>query len=290
MWRILVPMPQPRPKYSERAVLITGCSSGIGKAVAGAFLRAGFATFATARNIADIEDLRTAGCETLKLDVTDDESMRAAVAAVEARFGAVAVLVNNAGYPVHGPIEEIDIVAVRKEFETNVIGLIRMTQLVLPGMRRAGDGRVINLGSTAGRVILPGAGAYHASKFAVEAIAATLRPEVAPFGIKVVNIMPGPVQTRFQEKMFASIPKSGADDPYLRFKERLRQLMQRTMTDGSSLSVSADDVAKVILKAATATHPRPAYAPGLAAKAILLFVPLVPTRLRDRAYRHILWG
>ncbi len=289
MGRNLVPMPLPRPKNSECAVLITGCSSGIGKAVARVFLGAGFPTFATARNLDDIEDLRAAGCETLRLDVTDEESMRAGVAAVEARFGAVGVLVNNAGYPVHGPIEEIDIAAVRKEFDTNVFGLIRMTQLVLPGMRRAGHGRVINLGSTAGRVILPGAGAYHASKFAVEAIVGSLRPEVAPFGIKVVNIMPGPVLTRFQEKMFGSIPTSGADDPYARFKLRLRQLMQRTMTDGSALSVSAEDVAKVILKAATAANPRPAYAPGLAAKAILLFVPLVPTRLRDRAYRRILW-
>ena len=130
------------PQSVSRPVLITGCSSGIGRAAAFAFLRAGFPTFATARNLKDIEDLKEAGCETLQLDVTDEESMRAGVAAVEARFGAVAILVNNAGYPVHGPIEEIDIAAVRKEFETNVIGLIRMTQLVLPGMRRAGYGRV----------------------------------------------------------------------------------------------------------------------------------------------------
>jgi NADP-dependent 3-hydroxy acid dehydrogenase YdfG len=277
------------PSSASRPVLITGCSSGIGKAAAFAFVRAGFPTFATARNLADIDDLRGAGCETLHLDVTDEASMGAAVAAVEARFGAVAILVNNAGFPVHGPIEQIDIAAVRTEFETNVIGLIRMTQLVLPGMRQAGVGRVINVGSTAGRVILPGAGAYHATKFAVGAISRSLRPEVAPLGIEVVNIMPGPVQTRFQEKMYASIPESHADDPYAPFKKGLRQLMQRTMTAKSLLSVSADDVADVILKAATAARPRGAYAPGLAAKIVLLFVPLVPAWFLDRAYRRILW-
>ena len=222
------------PPPASRPVLITGCSSGIGKAAAFAFVRAGFPTFATARNLADIEDLRAAGCETLHLDVTDEASMRAAVAAVEARFGAVAILVNNAGFPVHGPIEQIDIAAVRTEFETNVIGLIRMTQLVLPGMRQAGVGRVINVGSTAGRVILPGAGAYHATKFAVGAISRSLRPEVAPLGIEVVNIMPGPVQTRFQEKMYASIPESHADDPYAPFKKGLRRLMQWMTTAKSS--------------------------------------------------------
>ncbi len=271
-------------------VLITGCSSGIGKAAALAFLRAGFPTFATARNLSDIEDLRAAGCGTLHLDVTDEESMRAAVAAVEARFGAVAILVNNAGYPVYGPLEEVDIDALRREFETNVFGLIRMTQLVLPGMRRAGGGRIINLSSTAGRVIMPGAGAYHASKFAVEALAAALRPEVAPFNVKVVNILPGPVATRFQEKMFASIREGDADGPYATFKRRLKRLMRRTMTAESRLSVTAEDVASVILKAATAARPRASYAPGLAAKAVLLFVPFIPTRLFDRAMRRILWG
>ncbi len=277
------------PPPASRPVLITGCSTGIGRATALAFARAGFPTFATARNLDDIADLREVGCETLWLDVTDEESMGAAVAAVEARFGAVAILVNNAGFPVHGPIEQIDIAAVRTEFETNVIGLIRMTQLVLPGMRRAGIGRVINVGSTAGRVILPGAGAYHASKFAVGAISRSIRPEVGPLGIEVSNIMPGPVETPFLQKMFASIPETVANDPYATFKKRLKELMRRTMTKKSLLSVSADDVANVILKAATAARPRGAYAPGLAAKVVLLFVPLVPAWFMDRAYRRILW-
>lgn len=270
-------------------VLITGCSSGIGKATALAFIRAGFPTFATARNLDDLADLKSAGCETLRLDVTDEESMRAAVAAVEARFGAVAILVNNAGYPVYGPIEQLDIAKLRLEFETNVFGLVRLTQLVLPGMRKAGFGRIINVSSTAGHVTMPGAGAYHASKFAVEALAGALRPEVAPFGIKIANILPGPVLTKFQEKMFASISEGGADDPYAGFKRRLKRLMRRTATADSRLAVSPEEVAGVILKAATAERPRAAYAPGLTAKAVLLFVPLIPTRLIDRAYRRLLW-
>jgi NADP-dependent 3-hydroxy acid dehydrogenase YdfG len=277
------------PAKPVRAVVITGCSSGIGHATALAFRRVGFPTFATARNLGDIADLKEAGCEVLQLDVMDEASMHAAVAAVEARCGAVGILVNSAGYPVYGPVEQADIEAVRTEFETNVIGLVRMIQLALPGMRRAGFGRVINVSSTAGRVIMPGAGAYHASKFAVEAIAGALRPEVAPFGIKVVNILPGPVATRFQEKMFASIAETAGDDPYAVFKRGLKGLMRRTMMAQGWLAVSADAVATVIVKAATAANPRARYAPGLVAKAVLLFVPLIPTRFIDHAYRRLFW-
>jgi NADP-dependent 3-hydroxy acid dehydrogenase YdfG len=276
------------PAKDVCAVLITGCSSGIGHAAALTFRRAGFPTFATARNLPDIADLKAQGCETLRLDVTDEVSMRAAVAEVEARFGAVGILVNNAGYPLYGPIETVDIEKVRRVFETNVVGLIRMTQLVLPGMRRAGFGRVVNVSSTAGRVIMPGAGIYHASKFAIEAIAGALRPEVAPFGVHAVEVMPGPVATKFQAKMFSSIPAAGEGDPYARFKRRLFGLMHRTMTEGHG-AISAEQVADVILRAATAANPRPAYAVGLTARLVLTFVPLVPARLLDAAYRRMFW-
>jgi NADP-dependent 3-hydroxy acid dehydrogenase YdfG len=277
-----------RPAKDACAVLITGCSSGIGRAAALAFGRAGYPIFATARVLADVADLKAKGCQTLRLDVTDEVSMRAAVAEVEARFGAIGILVNNAGYPLYGPIETVDIATVRRVFETNVIGLIRMTQLVLPGMRRAGFGRIINVGSTAGRVIMPGAGIYHASKFANEAIAGAIRPEVAPFGIRVVNVMPGPVVTKFQAKMFGSIPATGEGDPYARFKRHLIRLMERTMTAGHG-AISAEQVADVILKAVTVANPRPAYAVGLTARLVVTFMPFVPSRLLDAAYRRVFW-
>src|SRR5207302_8923943 len=127
------------------------------------------------------------------LDVTSEAPMRDAVAAVEAAEGAVGVLVNNAGYGLHGAVEEADLADVRRQFETNVFGLARLTQLVLPGMRRQGWGRIINVSSMGGRLTFPGGGYYHATKHAVEAISDALRFEVRPFGIDVVVIEPGPI-------------------------------------------------------------------------------------------------
>ena len=189
-------------------VLITGCSSGLGHASALFFRGAGFRTVATARKLADIDDLRALGCQTLQLDVSDEDLRRAAVAAVEQEFGAIGVLVNNAGYGQYGPLEEVPLDAVRRVFETNVFGLLRMAQLVLPGMRRVGRGRIVNVSSLAGRVTAQGGGAYHMTKYAVEALADAMRPEVKPFGIDVVNVLPGPFMSGYRDKIIASIPDS----------------------------------------------------------------------------------
>lgn len=210
-------MRQPRPQANlflpRGPVLITGCSTGVGRAAARAFSAAGFQTFATGRSLPALEDLREVGCEILPLDVAEEESRATAVAAIEGRFGPIAVLVNNAGYPQYGPIEEVSLDAIRSQFETNVIGLIRLCQLVLPGMRRAGGGRIINVSSVSSRVTSAGGGIYHASKYAVEAIADALRPEVRPFGVEVVNVLPGPIATDFLRKLLASIPKPAPTAP-----------------------------------------------------------------------------
>src|SRR5579862_8783897 len=160
------------------AILITGCSSGIGRATAARLARGDHTVYATARRVETLAELERLGCRTLGLDVLDENSMQAAVAAVEADHGSVGTLVNNAGYAVSGAIEALSIDAIRKEFETNVFGYVRMAQLVLPGMRRAGRGRIVNVSSVAGRVTMPGAGAYAASKYAIEAISDALRFEL----------------------------------------------------------------------------------------------------------------
>ena len=180
------------------AVLITGTSSGIGRATAQRLARrADLTVYATARRTEAITDLAEAGARILELDVTDEKSMRAAVEAVEADHGSVGALVNNAGYGEYGTIEETGLDGVRRQFETNVFGLARMTQLVLPGMRAAGRGRIVNVGSMGGRFVFPAGGYYHASKYAVEAITDALRFETAPFGIKVSLIEPGLIRTGF---------------------------------------------------------------------------------------------
>ncbi len=197
----------------KRVALITGASSGIGKAAAMAFVRAGFVTYATARRPETLAALEAAGCHALPLDVTDEASMVAAVRAVEDAHGAVDILVNNAGYGLNGPLEELPMDDVRRQFETNVFGLLRMSQLVLPGMRQHGGGRIINVGSMGGEFTTPGAGAYHASKYAVESLSDALRVEVRPFGVQVALVQPTGVHTAFGGKVVETLPQTGSDSP-----------------------------------------------------------------------------
>jgi NAD(P)-dependent dehydrogenase (short-subunit alcohol dehydrogenase family) len=204
---------------ASKAVLITGCSSGIGHATAEHLASRGWTVYASARRTESIEDLAERGCRTLSLDVTDEDSMRAAVTAVEDAEGAVGVLVNNAGYSQSGAIETLPMDHLRAQFETNVFGLVRLCQLVLPGMRRQGGGRIVNVSSMGGRLTFPGGGAYHGTKHAVEALSDALRFEVRGFGVDVILIEPGLIKTRFGETAAGSIDAAVADgdDPYADF-------------------------------------------------------------------------
>src|ERR671933_1698880 len=202
----------------SKAVLITGCSTGIGRATAERLAGRGHTVYATARRPESIADLEAKGCRTLALDVTDEDSMRAAVEHVEGAEGAVGALVNNAGYSQSGAIEDVSMESVRRQFETNVFGLARMCQLVLPEMRRQGSGRIVNISSMGGKLTFPGAGYYHATKHAVEALSDALRFEVEGFGIKVSVIEPGLIRTGFAQAAVGSM--DGRDDgPYDGFDE-----------------------------------------------------------------------
>src|SRR5450755_2463433 len=189
----------------SKAVLITGCSSGIGRATAERLSRAGYSVYATARRPESIAALKDAGCETLALDVTDEQSMRAAVDAVEQAEGAVGVLINNAGYSQSGAIETVPLQAARRQFETNVFGVVRLTQLVLPKMRAQRWGKIVNVGSMGGRLSFPGAGHYHATKHALEAISDAMRYELRGFGIDVILLEPGLIVTEFGDAATASM-------------------------------------------------------------------------------------
>jgi NAD(P)-dependent dehydrogenase (short-subunit alcohol dehydrogenase family) len=189
----------------SKAVLITGCSSGIGHATALRLARSGWTVYATARRPETIADLQQAGARTLALDVTDEESMRAAVATVEDAEGAVGVLVNNAGYSQSGAVETVPLDAARRQFETNVFGLVRLTQLVLPKMRAQRWGKIVNLSSMGGRLTFPGGGWYHATKHAVEALSDALRFEVQGFGVDVIVIEPGLITTEFGEAAASAV-------------------------------------------------------------------------------------
>jgi NAD(P)-dependent dehydrogenase (short-subunit alcohol dehydrogenase family) len=268
----------------SRAILISGCSSGIGRATAKRLAGAGWPVYATARRVDSIRDLEAAGCRILPLDVTDERSMRAAVAAVEGTHGAVGVLVNNAGYSQSGAVEEVPIEAARKQFETNFFGAVRLCQLVLPAMRAQRQGRIINMSSIGGRLTFPGGGMYHATKYALEAVSDVLRWEVRPFGIDVVVIEPGLIRTDFGRAAAESVEAiGGTDSPYGAFTAAVAQ----ETTDAYKLpfATGPDTVARVVERAVNARRPRTRYVVTLGARAAVVLHTLLPDRAWDLAMR-----
>jgi short-subunit dehydrogenase len=288
-------------------VLITGCSSGIGRAAALSLHQAGFTVYATARRTEALTDLSDRGLRTLALDVTDEESMTAAVATVEADAGAVAVLINNAGYGLYGPVEQLPMAEIRRQFETNFFGLVRLTQLVLPGMRRRGRGRILNVSSMGGRITLPGGAFYHASKYAVEALSDALRMEVAQFGIDVVLIEPGPVKTPWNDVAAgslstAAVPGAAGDavagapagagaapdgDAYREYKAAVGASFGRVQAGlFGRLGSTPEDIAKVITQAVTARRPRARYLINPVAKSLVTMNRVLPARAYDSVLRR----
>lgn len=264
-----------------RVALVTGASSGIGKVTATALASAGFTTYATARSLPALSDLAAKGCYILPLDITDEASMLATVQTIEAKHGAISVLVNNAGYNQIGPLEELTMEDVRRQFETNVFGLLRMCQLVLPGMREQGYGRIINIGSIGGTFTTPGNGAYHASKYAVESFTDALRYEVKPFGVDVVLIQPTGVRTPFVEKLYVSMPRTGSDSPYAVLKHNIEAQIAQMFSGNAWGILTPTDVAKVIVEAAVVRRPHTRYQVGLSGKIFSLVRRLLPDRAWD---------
>jgi NAD(P)-dependent dehydrogenase (short-subunit alcohol dehydrogenase family) len=275
------------------AVLITGCSSGIGRETARRLRADGWTVYATARRPETLADLAEAGCKTLALDVTDESSMRGAVDEVEAAEGRVGALVNNAGYSQSGAVETLPMDRIRAQFETNVFGLVRMCQLVLPEMRRAGKGRIVNLSSMGGKLVFPGGGAYHATKFAVEAFSDALRWEVRDFGIDVSIIEPGLITTRFGETAAGSISsaeEAEADDPgdpYAGFNAAVGATTQGIYEGGplAKLGGGPETVARAIARAISARRPRTRYKVTASARLALAQRKLVTDRAWDAMMR-----
>jgi len=275
----------------SKAVLISGCSSGIGRATALRLARSGWEVYASARRPESIADLADAGCRTLALDVTDDASMRAAVDAVEQQSGAVGVLVNNAGYSQSGAIETVPLDAARRQFETNVFGPVRLAQLVLPKMRAQRWGKIVNVGSMGGRLTFPGGGYYHATKHALEAISDALRFEVVGFGIDVILLEPGLITTEFGEAAAASMDASRGTasdpaDPYASFNTAVG-----TVSKGAyegplrRLGAGPDRVAKVIERSLNRRRPRARVTITPSAKLTIAMRSVMSDRAWDAAMR-----
>ena len=264
-------------------MLITGCSTGIGRATAERLTERGHTVYATARRPDTLADLEARGCRTLALDVTDEQSMQAAVTAVEEAEGAVGALVNNAGYSQSGAVESVRLDDVRAQFETNVFGLIRMSQLVLPAMRRQRWGRIVNVGSMGGKLTFPGGGIYHATKYAVEAISDAMRFEVKGFGVDVALIEPGLIKTDFAAAAVGALHSGTSDEgPYGEFNRAVAASTVGAYEGPTAkLGGGPETVAKAIEKAITSSRPRARYPVTPSARLIMGQRALFSDRMWD---------
>jgi NAD(P)-dependent dehydrogenase (short-subunit alcohol dehydrogenase family) len=272
----------------SHAVLITGCSSGIGRATAERLVDSGWTVYATARRPETLADLEGRGCRTLALDVTDEDSMAAAVRAVEEAEGAVGVLVNNAGYSQSGAVESVPMERVRAQFETNVFGLVRMCQLVLPRMRDQGWGKIVNVSSMGGRFTFPGGGLYHATKHAVEALSDALRFEVRGFGVDVIVIEPGMIRTSFGETAEGQIAAgTPSDGPYADFNRHVASASVSAYERGplARLGGPPEAVARTIDRAIGARRPRARYTVTPSARALITQHAVLPDAAWDAVMR-----
>ncbi len=270
---------------AERVALVTGASSGIGEATARRLRELGFSVYAGARRVERMRDLETLGIHALVLDVADEASMVAAVDRITIEAGHIDVLVNNAGYAAYGAVEDVPLEEARHQFEVNVFGLARMTQLVLPGMRSRGAGRIINVSSIGGRIYGPLGGWYHATKHAVEGLSDSLRLELAPLGIRVVIIEPGEIRTEWGGIAADSLMTASGNGAYAAQAERVARVLARSVgTNSGSLPIV---VAATIGQAATVRGPRTRYVVGRGARALTVARRLLPDRVFDRLMRRL---
>jgi NAD(P)-dependent dehydrogenase (short-subunit alcohol dehydrogenase family) len=272
----------------QRVALVTGASSGIGEATALELLQRGFVVYGGARRVERMQGIADRGGRILELDVTDDDSMRAAVDTILAEQGRVDVLVNNAGYGSYGALEDVPIDEARRQFEVNVFGLARLTQLVLPGMRERRSGTIVNISSIGGKIYEPLGSWYHATKFAVEGLSDSLRVELQPHGIDVVIIEPGAIRTEWNGiSRDGAVAQSGSTA----YAGQAQTLVRTYETvDGPRLAADPQVVADAIAKAVTARRPRTRYAVPSSAKLILFLRWLLPDRAFDGVVARVFGG
>jgi len=264
----------------KKTALVTGASSGMGKSIAKRLLQDGFQVYAAARSVDKMQDLAKLGAQPLRMDVSKDEEIVAGVEAILNQTGGVDVLVNNAGFGLYGPIEEIGIDEARYQFEVNVFGAARLTQLLLPAMRAKRAGTIVNVTSMGGKIYSVLGGWYHATKHALEGWSDCLRIEVAEFGIKVVIVEPGVIETGFGDAATDSIVKRSANGPYGRLVRMVAKSLKSTYGQGTG--TSPDVIANVVSGAVADRNPRTRYAAGKFAKMLIRMRIWLGDRMFDR--------
>ncbi len=268
-----------------KIVLITGASSGIGEETVKRLMTAGYTVYAGARRLDRMKSLADAGAHVLALDLTDDASMAAAVDTVMQEAGRIDVLINNAGYGSYGALEDVPLEEARRQFEVNIFGLARLTQLVLPGMRAQHSGRIINVSSIGGKFGEPFGAWYHATKFALEGLSDSLRMELYLFGIDVVVIQPGATHSEWSQIAHESLLKYSSDGPYRKGATAHANMME----EGHKGSVPARPsvVANTIVQAVQASKPKTRYVTGGLARTMLFMRRILSDRGFDALFRMI---
>ena len=264
-------------EVANKVAIVTGASSGIGAAVARRLNDLGYTVYGVARRIELMAPLAEDGIRPVLVDVTDDASLTELVSQVIAETERVDVLVNNAGYGSLGAIEDVPLAEARRQFDVNLFGLARLTQLVLPYMREQQSGRIINVSSVGGKVHVPLGGWYHATKFAVEGFSDTLRLELAPFGIHVVVIEPGAINTEWQGVAADNLLAMSGRGAYA---DQAAAVVK--MLSAAGLASQPEVIANVVARAVATRRPRTRYAVGLGAKPVLLARRVLPDKVFDR--------
>ncbi|MBE9117438.1 SDR family NAD(P)-dependent oxidoreductase [Lusitaniella coriacea LEGE 07157] len=265
----------------KKVALVTGASAGIGKSIARQLLKDGWLVYGAARRVEKMEDIKGEGAKILFLDVTDEESMQAAIQTLLAAEGQIDALINNAGYGSYGALEDVPIDEARRQFEVNVFGLVRLTQLVLPTMRGARSGTIVNISSMGGRIWSPIGGWYHATKHAVEVLSDALRMETKPFGIHVVVVQPGAIESEWSGVAAQTLMESSKDSVYQSTIEPMARVLDRYPS-----ASSPEVIAKAVSKAVNSRNPRRRYAAPMDAKLLIFLHWLLP----DWAWDKLLGG
>jgi len=265
----------------KKVVLVTGASSGIGKSTALQLISEGHKVYGAARRVEKMKELEEAGGKALEMDVTSEEQMKNAVAQIIEENGHIDVLVNNAGYAIYGAVEDTTIDDARRQFEVNIFGLARMTQLVLPYMRKRKSGTIINISSMGGKMYTPLGAWYHGTKHALEGWSDCLRLELKQFNIDVVIVEPGIITTEFGEVLSDPLMERSGEGPYSKLANAVSASTKQSYEKGGGSSPQV--IANVISKAITTKNPKTRYVAGKLAKPLMFIRKYFGDRIFDKA-------
>ncbi|NER21389.1 MAG: SDR family NAD(P)-dependent oxidoreductase [Symploca sp. SIO1C2] len=267
----------------KKVALVTGASSGIGKSIVQQLLKDGWIVYGAARRVEKMNDIVAMGAQVLPLDVTDDTSMTGAVQTLVSTEGKIDALVNNAGYGSYGALEDVPISEAKRQFEVNVFGLMRLTQLILPTMRAAKSGTIVNISSMGGRIWMPIGGWYHATKYAVEVLSDALRMETKPFGIRVVVVQPGAIQSEWSSIAAQTLRDTSQGSVYGATVEPMARVLNHYNN-----SSSPDVVAKAVSLAVNSPNPKRRYPTPMDAKLLIFLHWLLPDFLWELVIKSVI--